>query len=212
MPPSKSSTSGKPAKRRTYHHGDLRNALLQAAWRIAARGGLRELTLREVGVTHAAPYHHFPTRTALLDAMAEVAFTGLGDAMEQASRGCDDPRERMFLIGRAYIDFAREKPEQLEVMFRPRNAELEGPAPETLAAVGHRAFAQLFDAVVACQAAGIAPAGSAHDLALYAWTVVHGFSKLWAEGPLEFMPPYAGDFERLRDQTLRGLTEQWVQR
>ena len=79
-----------PAAKRNYHHGDLRRALLDSAWRIVAEKGLAALTLREVaraaGVSHAAPYHHFSTRTALLDALAEEGFAGLDRATSRRVR------------------------------------------------------------------------------------------------------------------------------
>lgn len=206
-----------PAKKRAYHHGDLRRALLEAAWRLVAQGGMAALTLREVarevGVTHAAPYHHFPTRAALLDALAEQAFDGLSSAMAEAARGVeDDAVEHLYRIGRGYTDFARAHPEKLEVMFRMRNAELEGPSPESLVRAGERAFAQLFDTVALLQRERLAPAGDTHELALYAWTIVHGFSKLWVEGPLATRPPYADRYEHMRDVTLRGLSDGWKAR
>ena len=88
MPAAKRDT---PAAKRNYHHGDLRRALLDAAWRLVAEKGLAALTLRELaraaGVSHAAPYHHFPSRTALLDALAEEGFAGLDRAMGEALAG-----------------------------------------------------------------------------------------------------------------------------
>lgn len=205
----------KPAPR-PYHHGDLRRALLEASWRIVVRAGLPALTLRElareVGVTHAAPYHHFPTRTALLDALAEQAFVGLDAAMSAARAGYDDPLEVLYRVGRAYADYGRERPERLHVMFRPRNDELEGPKPAALAEASRRTFGHLFHTVLACQEHGVAPRGDAYDLAMVAWSLVHGFTTLWSEGPLDVMPPYAGHYERLRDQTLRGLGEDWRRR
>jgi AcrR family transcriptional regulator len=203
--------SSKP--KRSYHHGDLRRALTDAAWQLVRDGGLATLSLREVarvvGVSHAAPYHHFPTRGALLDALAEQAFTGIERAMRLAKGDSEDAAEVLYAIGRGYIDFAREHPEQVLVMFRPRNEEVEGPEPESLREVGGRAFALLFDAVAASQQQGLAPAGDTHELALTAWSLVHGFSKLWIEGPLTVLPPYADSFERQRDALLRGLSEGW---
>jgi AcrR family transcriptional regulator len=189
--------------------------LIEAAWRLVRDGGLAALTLREVarevGVTHAAPYHHFPTRSSLLDALAEEAFVGLEAALRGATGDPDDARGTLYRIGRAYIDFAREKPEQLQVMFRARH-ENEGEKPAALIEVGARAFAVLFDAVCRCQEQGIAPAGDPHELALMAWSLVHGFSKLWVEGPLATLPPYAGTFERQRDALLYGLSDGWLRR
>jgi len=64
-------------------------------------------------------------------------------------------------------------------------------------------------AVVACQAQALAPPGDPYQVALVAWSVVHGFAKLWVEGPLDTLPPYAGKYEQLRDQTLRSLLSGW---
>jgi len=213
------SVSSKPAvPKRTYHHGDLRRALVDAAWTLVAEHGVSGLTLREVarkvGVTHAAPYHHFPTRTALLDALACEAFRALDAVNVAALARSEEPGERMFLLGCSYVDFAREHPEQLQVMFRRRNEgpDGEGASTEELQQVGDAAFGHLFHAVVACQAAGVAPAGDPFELALGAWSLVHGFSKLWVEGPLANMPPYADRFAALRDITLRGLVDAWRDR
>lgn len=202
--------------KRSYHHGDLRRALIDGAWQLVREGGLAALSLREVarvvGVSHAAPYHHFPTRSALLDALAEQAFSGIERAMRLAKADLVDAGQVLYALGRAYIDFARAHPEQVLVMFRPRRDELEGPVPESLGDVGERAFAHLFDAVVACQQQGLAPAGDPHELALTAWSLVHGFSKLWVEGPLTVTPPYADSFDHQRDVLLYGLQAGWRER
>src|SRR5262249_53402920 len=128
--PMPKSASPRTAKR-TYHHGDLRRALSEAAWRIVRKDGLEALTLREVarrvGVTHAAPYHHFASRDALLDVLAEEAFSALDVAMQKAMGDLDDPQERLRAIGRAYIDHARAHPEHAQVMFRKQ--ELPKCAP-----------------------------------------------------------------------------------
>ncbi|MFT3921773.1 MAG: TetR/AcrR family transcriptional regulator [Myxococcales bacterium] len=202
-------TSQRPAKH-GYHHGDLRRALIEAAWRLVRKEGVEALTLREVarkvGVTHAAPYHHFASREALLDALAEEGFEALGKAMSGATQGISDPTERLFVLGRVYIDEAKAHPERLQVMFRRHPGP---PSEEDAETHGARVFMQLFDAVVACQEAGVAPEGDPWDLALAAWSLVHGFSTLWVAGPLESMPHYAERFEVLRDTTLRGLGQAW---
>jgi AcrR family transcriptional regulator len=202
-------TASERSAKRSYHHGDLRRALLDAAWRLVKKQGLEALTLREVarkvGVTHAAPYHHFPSRESLLDALTEEAFSALDRKMVAASQQAADPAELLLALGRCYIDTARAHPEHVQVMFRrsetKRDAEPEGP--------GHRVFGHLVSAVSECQAAGLAPAGDPLDLALEAWVMVHGFSKLWVEGPLEATPHYAERFESLRDGLLASLGESW---
>ena len=216
-----------PAAKRTYHHGDLRRALLDAAWRLVAEKGLAALTLREVaraaGVSHAAPYHHFPTRTALLDALAEEGFAGLDRAMAEAKAGPAaggpaevgqtprpvDGADVMVRIGRAYVDFACAHPEQLQVMFRPRHHESEGPPPPALAEIGTQAYGHLADGVRVCQAQGLAPAGDPNELALSAWSLVHGFASLWSQGQLGALIPGPEQFARQRDQLLRNLQAGW---
>ena len=216
-----------PAAKRTYHHGDLRRALLDAAWRLVAEKGLAALTLREVaraaGVSHAAPYHHFPTRTALLDALAEEGFAGLDRAMAEAKAGPAaggpaevgqtprpvDGADVMVRIGRAYVDFACAHPEQLQVMFRPRHHESEGPPPPALAEIGAQAYGHLADGVRVCQAQGLAPAGDPNELALSAWSLVHGFASLWGQGQLGALIPNPDQFARQRDQLLRNLQAGW---
>jgi len=212
-----------PAAKRSYHHGDLRRALLEAAWRLVAEKGLAALTLREVaraaGVSHAAPYHHFPTRTALLDALAEEGFAGLDRAMAGPAAGGPaevgqtprpvDGADVMVRIGRAYVDFACAHPEQLQVMFRPRHHESEGPPPPALAEIGAQAYGHLADGVRACQAQGLAPAGDPNELALSAWSLVHGFASLWSQGQLGALIPGPEQFARQRDQLLRNLQAGW---
>lgn len=189
-------------KRKSYHHGDLRRAVLDAAWELVAARGLRELTLREVarrvGVTHAAPYHHFPDRDTLLDAMADEAYVELDAAMTEAKQGIDEAGERLFVLGRAYVDFARRRPERIEVMFRRKTARTGGP-PEQ----GARAFQHLVDAISACQEAGKAPQGDVYALVLSAWSLVHGLSLLAIEGALDGIPPYQVEFGALRDTVVR---------
>jgi len=216
-----------PAAKRNYHHGDLRRALLDAAWRLVAEKGLAALTLRELaraaGVSHAAPYHHFPTRTALLDALAEEGFAGLDRAMAEAKTGPAaggpaevgqtprpvDGADVMVRIGRAYVDFACAHPEQLQVMFRPRHHESEGPPPPALAEIGAQAYGHLADGVRVCQAQGLAPAGDPNELALSAWSLVHGFASLWGQGQLGALIPNPDQFARQRDQLLRNLQAGW---
>lgn len=106
-----------------YHHGDLRQALLQVALVQVEREGVEAISLaalaRKVGVSQAAPYRHFPDRDALLAAVAEEAFkmfhASLTDAVTAAKRG--DSRRRMC---RAYVDFGLARPGLYRLMFGSR--------------------------------------------------------------------------------------------
>ncbi|MET0343217.1 MAG: TetR/AcrR family transcriptional regulator [Polyangiales bacterium] len=218
--PTKKKTE-KPVKsarpRRAYHHGDLRRALLDAARALIGAHGMEALTLREVarevGVTHAAPYHHFPTREALLDALSDEAFALLDAAMRVSLPIAGDGEGasgKLSAIGRAYIDFARAHPEHLQVMFRRRSGPQQRPASDPSEQANARVFDHLLSAVQACQAEGSAPAGDPFTLALSAWSIVHGFAKLWIEGPLNEKEPYAtARFEDQRDAVLRDFVGSW---
>jgi AcrR family transcriptional regulator len=179
--------------------------VITAAFALVRERGLRELTLREVarkiGVTHAAPYHHFKDRDALLAAMAEEAFVELDQAMRRSKEGETDPARELFALGCAYVDFARENPERVQVMFQSGTG-----AKATIGPEGHGSFQHLVDAITRCQAAGVAPLGDPFALALSAWSLVHGFALLWVEGPLEAMEPYSTSFETLRDGMLKNFT------
>jgi AcrR family transcriptional regulator len=200
----------KANKTKEYHHGDLRRAVIEAAFALVRKDGLRALTLREVarqiGVTHAAPYHHFKDREALLAALQEVAFGELDAAMRAQKQGVEDAREELFVLGRAYIDFARERPDRFQVMFQ-RGEAVSDMEPN---AAGRATFQHLVDAVARCQASGVAPPGDAYALALSSWSLVHGFAALWVEGPLAAMQDYAGGFEALRDGLLRSYAS-WLE-
>src|ERR1700760_4568679 len=100
---------------RPYHHGNLREALLQAAERALETTGAQDLSLRElareVGVSHAAPRRHFPDKQALLDALALNGFEQLGAVLTDAINDAgEDFEARMLAIARAYTGYATAHP------------------------------------------------------------------------------------------------------
>jgi hypothetical protein len=118
--------------------------------------------------------------------------------MEEAKRGIEEAGERLFMLGRAYVDFACRRPARIEVMFRRRKAPTDQPSE-----MGARAFQHLVDALAACQRANKAPQGDVYALVLSAWSVVHGLALLHIEGALDAIPPYQVEFDSLRDAVLR---------
>lgn len=105
-----------------YHHGDLRNALLLAALDILEADGLDALSLRgvaaRVGVSHAAPAHHFPTLRALLNGLATIGFERFAASMRDArARAPADPASQMRAAERGYLDFAVSQPALFRLMF-----------------------------------------------------------------------------------------------
>lgn len=213
-----------------YHHGDLKEALLAAAWEVIDGGGLDELTLRGlsrmVGVSHAAPYHHFKNREALVEVLRGLAFEQFTEAMEERGARSRKAETRLFEMGRAYIDFARDYPARMALMFSlrsrdalqdPRDDPREDPREDrgdegerAICAIERRSFEVLVEAIVALQREGKAPKGDPSRLALLAFSAVHGFAKLWNEGPLSEMPSYGDAYERTRDQLLRTLIRGFV--
>ncbi|HZE38947.1 MAG TPA: TetR/AcrR family transcriptional regulator [Stackebrandtia sp.] len=157
----------------TYHHGDLRPALLKAAAEHIAESGVETLSLRELarraGVSHAAPAHHFGDRRGLLTALATEAFGLLADQLEAAG---PDFRE----IAVAYVRFAVSNPGHFKVMFR---GDLLSADDARLAAARQGSAAKLRTG---------ATAGRGPDTQLAAWSLVHGFASLWLDGALKGSP------------------------
>ena len=169
-----------------YHHGNLREALLEAAIRLIAEVGPTAFTLREVarraGVSHNAPYRHFRDRDDLIEVVAAQGFHELTQAMVDAAAAKTDALERLKSAGLGYVTFALRRPEHFTVMFDAPMSERKHPdSPE-----GKLAFSTLLSFVKDCQDAGRLPAGDLHQMALLAWTMVHGIAKLASTGRLPF--------------------------
>jgi len=172
-----------PSKMGTnYHHGDLKNALIRSGLEILSTQGIQDLSLRKVaraaGVSEAAPYRHFKDKETLLAAIAEQGFIRLAERLEQMEEQyAEDARSLFYQSSRAYIQFARDNPHSMRVMFRFRNTEDEVRFPD-LQEAADEVFSYFIDIVEYCQQAGLARAGHPLPLALAAWSTVHGLSML----------------------------------
>jgi AcrR family transcriptional regulator len=168
------------AVKERYHHGDLRQALLDAALRLISEEGFAALTLREVarraGVTHAAPYRHFADKEELLGAVALEGFRMMTAAMRERMAREERLLERFSASGIAYVLFAVEHPAHFRVMFGPHLTR--GLDPEAIAHEDADAFGLLVDTIQECQRAGVLGEGEPRDLALSAWSMVHGLASL----------------------------------
>lgn len=182
--------SPKPAGQ--YHHGDLRRALIDAALHLVEEQGVAALSLRELarrlGVSHAAPAHHFGDRLGLLVAMAADGFEHLAAAMEAAADGLAPGPARLEAVGQAYLRFALDHPAHVQVMFGPEVGGMKVRPPE-LRAPGDRAR-RLLDGTIEALA-GLPPRArgtprdpfvEAHTFAT--WALLHGAARLWIDGPL----------------------------
>ncbi len=168
-----------------YHHGDLREALLDAAEALLAQRGAAGLSLRDVargaGVSHAAPYHHFAGLPELLAALAERSFRQLGAAMQA---GVDahpaDAHGQLLAIAAAYVDFAQRRPARFRLMFGPVLASRSRHPGLDRAA--EASFRVLLDAATRFDAA----AGPL--IALTGWSLAHGLSHLSLDAAFVGLP------------------------
>src|SRR5690606_14230113 len=179
----------------TYHHGDLRRAILDAAVEAISESGpagwsLRELA-RRAGVSHAAPAHHFGDKAGLLTAVAAEGYELLAAELEAATRAGGD----FLAAGLAYVRFATDHPAHFQVMFQPTLYRADDPAVRAAEA---RAAAVLYGTAGAL-AAGATGEGSgaaagdpgdpgglddARRVGVAGWCLVHGLATLWLAGNL----------------------------
>jgi AcrR family transcriptional regulator len=173
-----------------YHHGDLRNALVEQAVELVESAGPESFSLREaarvVGVTPNAAYRHFADKSDLLVAVAAHGFVKLGRKMQRRSAAVDerDPRRaavaRFEAVGRAYVDFAVAHSNLFRVMFGLRGlACVVGADPIVARPTPFDLLAASIDAMVS---AGALDPSRRAGAELKAWSVVHGFASLVVEG------------------------------
>ena len=172
-------------RRSTFHHGDLRNALVRAAVKLLEKEEAGDLSLREVaraaGVTAGAPYHHFATRADLLVAVALEGFSTLGRLLEGIDASSGAPGERFERRVLAYLRFAREHPGHYRVMFHPAlQSGRDAPAWDAAARAG---FEGLVQAVVRVRPHLAKP--RARALALSVWTLAHGTIDFMLDGAVQ---------------------------
>ncbi|GJE37752.1 TetR/AcrR family transcriptional regulator [Methylobacterium persicinum] len=185
-----------PGDRRGYHHGNLKEALVEAARRFIAERGIGGFTLVEaarlVGVTPAALYRHFRGREALLEELAGRGFNELASRLARALTSRGTPLERFTRMGEAYLTFAEEEPAYYAAIFETRgihaSPETEGrPSPFDL-------LVEALQATFADGFGGVAP----RFIALEVWALAHGLATLAAAGHLPTGPGIPDKFELLR--------------
>jgi AcrR family transcriptional regulator len=201
-----------------YHHGDLRNALVQAAVDLAREGGPAAIVLREaarrVGVSPTAAYRYFDSLPDLADAVAQAAMASMARTMEAELARCTptgDPAQEALnnlrAVGRGYVRFALEEPG----LFSTANTCPEG-LESTASGVGDAGLSPaelLQQALAGLLAVGLLEPAGVEAAATAGWAVVHGLSTLLL-GPMSGVP--ADDRQDLIDACLnivgRGMTTQ----
>ena len=185
-----SQTGGK-----TYHHGDLRTALLAAAEEELSDKGVEGFTLRgcakRAGVSHAAPAHHFKDANALLTALAAGGFERFAASMQRRRELAEKtPHEQHKAIGLGYIDFAKTNPALFRLMFSSARPDRRDDA---LSRTASAAFDILVDAVRAVK--GVDPRKDREAMLDVAasWAIVHGLAELTLSGRMPLPAAMAGE-------------------
>ncbi|MEO1065385.1 MAG: TetR/AcrR family transcriptional regulator [Actinomycetota bacterium] len=174
---------------RRYHHGDLPNALRQAALELIEEVGPTGFSLREVarraGVSHAAPAHHFGDKNGLVTALAIDGFELLATAMGDVIDEHDDPIERLVAQGQAYVRLARTNRSHFAVMWLPDVHHED--EDERLADLGMRTFGCLVETIEQIRER-YRPDLDVELAALKCWALVQGLSELTEpmEGKIEY--------------------------
>lgn len=180
--------------KKNFHHGDLRNSLIQLALTELEKLGVEQLSLRELakslGVSRAAPYRHFENKEALLQNLAEIGVEQLGNAYMRVANKEASAVDRLRLACKAYIDFATEKPELYRLIF---SGDLEWPDifeinnqyedSKTTLNYSENSFG-FFESLVSAAVESDDPK-TVRNATLVAWSLIHGYAKLKMDGILE---------------------------
>lgn len=178
----------KPTK--SYHHGDLRRALLDAAEVELIEKGMDKFSLRGIakraGVSHAAPAHHFGDMDGLLTALTSISFRRFFEAMRNASEhvskntpaNCDaDPCEKLVAIGLAYIHYAEQNPQMFDLQFTSTRVDHCAPDVEEVAPLSYQYLIDHVNAVLRDKGKSL---DNDPDAANAYWALCHGLASLFA--------------------------------
>ena len=198
-----------PEPRKSYHHGNLRQALVESTLRLIEEKGPLGFTLAEAaraaGVSPAAPYRHFRGREDLIEEVARQGFVMFAERLQASAARGPSSLAALFATGGAYLDFARQHPGYYQAMFES-GVEIAGN-PE-LALAADRALAVLIE-VAARLAAHLPPERRPPPtmVANHIWAFSHGVVELFGRGRPGARAPYSAE-EMLESGTtiyLRGL-------
>jgi AcrR family transcriptional regulator len=185
-------------KRKTFRHGDLRNALVTAGLEMARAGGpnavvLREAT-RQAGVSPNAAYRHFAGQAELLDAVRSACLSRVAAAIEDEMKKCRlghdtqvFARKSLRAVGMGYLGFAMREPGMFRTAFSVP-PPVDSPDPANTASMGLNAFQLLSLALDRMRESGLLSKKDRKDAEYLAWSTVHGLALLVLEGPLQKMP------------------------
>ena len=181
----------------TYHHGDLRTALVHSALALLEEEGAAALSMRAVarhaGVTAAAPYRHYQDRDALMSAVAAVGYRELAEdliAVSPAPSTADEISD----VAIAYVQFALRRPALFRAMF---SEQYDAGSPERVAAV------EAISAYLRANITRVFPDSDADALSDAVWALVHGLAFLFLDG--KFDSADSGELERRVRAAMRAV-------
>jgi AcrR family transcriptional regulator len=180
--------------KKAFHHGDLRNSLIELALTEIERLGYEQLSLRELakslGVSRAAPYRHFESKEVLLKNLAGIGLDQLVIIYRRVAEAESDPILRLREVCRSYLDFATEKPELYRLIF---NGDLDWrDVSESDDVTSNQQINNLvespdsfvfFEELVA-EALGTNDKSKVRKAAMVIWSMIHGCAKLKMDGML----------------------------
>ena len=207
--------SHKPVPRQAYHHGDLRSALLDAGLRLLRERsvddlGLRELA-RDVGVSPAAIYRHFPDKNALMAALAVEGLERMAAAQRQATQAAGGGKAGFLASGMAYVRFAVDFPGRFHLMFRHDLLLKEQPTLE-------RATGQAWDALekivlaIRGQPDGAELDAEGEAMLIGIWSTAHGFAHLTLDKKLARITGCGSDDDMLENLFPTIIDTLWVKK
>jgi AcrR family transcriptional regulator len=194
---------------KTYHHGDLKNALIQTGIEILAKEGVYALSLRKVaqkaGVSYAAPYAHFADKQALIAAISTAGYQKVQERVERVLKEYgNDPVHLLVRTGWEYVQFGMLEPEHFKITFSGV-VEKEQDYPDLVDAA-QKSFGLLMQIVAQCQAAGVLRPGPTDLSAVSVWGAIHGFVMLSLEGQVPHKVLERRDWQEMLIFTLSQMT------
>ncbi len=190
--------------RKTYHHGDLRSALLAAAEVELAETGIEAFSLRSVakraGVSHAAPAHHFGDAQGLLTALAAEGFRQFLAAQSAREAVAEpDPASQLVAAGLGYIDFALQRPALFRLLWGSARPNFDDP---DLGQAAQASYRHLVDQVAAAGGRTVADESAM-------WAIAHGLADLLSAGRMMAIGSFPLD---VRDRVLADILRRTLPR
>lgn len=189
-----------------YHHGNLRQALLDAGFALLARTPATQISLRELAraanVSHTAPYHYFHDKQELIHALGVESMRRFVQAQKAAAEAAARPEERLLAMGMAYVNFAATEPNAFNLIFDPAYCKPGEPTDDIAPLIAENE--ELLRALtVEAQQLGVLPHDADGSAAAAMWAAVHGLSMLITAGhlPIEVAAPALRSLLRLPAST-----------